>query len=227
MTDAPVFDDAVKHALQFDGDATQQSQFFDYVKRHLHLPRGIAIGVVGLAIGAGLGLASLSWRRALNGAIGGIIGGFVGGVPFRLHRRRRRMVPAPGRHRPDRPPNRLDDRPRSRWLDATHWLEIVSGGMAGKQFILYHQETVVGSAADVAITLIKDPATSLPGRPSLRREGPVLSVTALDASYPVLVNGASVATQRLNDGDLLQFGSSIVRYRAKEAVAPVSAQIYG
>ena len=221
-----VVDDAVQHALAFDTPEQQQAAFLDYVQSHLHLPRGIAIGIVGLAIGAGLGLAALSWRRALNGAIGGVVGGFLGGFLFDY------ITTGDSAWLP-----RLIAIVLIGLLIGTltglievatrdHWLEIVSGGMAGKQFILYHQESVVGSAADAAITLIKDPNIA-PRHALLRRNGPELTVSAIDSAFPVLVNGGPVTSHKLSDSDLLQFGSSIVRYRAKEAAAPVSAQIHG
>jgi hypothetical protein len=220
-----VIEDAFERASRLDDRDAAADAFYDYVSSHLHLPRGIAIGVVGLSIGVGLGLASLSVRRAINGAVGGVVGGFLGGFLFDY-------ISSDG--------GRL-----ARFIAVVlvglligaltglievarrdHWLEIVSGGMAGKQFILYHQSSQVGSAPEVAITLIKDPQIA-PRHAVLQRQGAALNVIALDPSWQVLVNGQPVASHRLGDGDLLQFGSTVVRYRARESAAPVSSQIYG
>lgn len=101
-----------------------------------HIARGIGFAIFGLAIGLALGAASRSTKRAINGAIGGFLGGAVGGYTFDYV-------------------HIGDSGVASRLVAITicgtviglavglveqvrkdNWLEIVSGGMAGKQFIL-------------------------------------------------------------------------------------------
>lgn len=224
MTDT-VAQEGYARAMAVSDPAQAEQVFWDYVNSHLHLPRGIAIGFVGLTVGAGLGLSTLSGRRALNGAVGGVIGGFVGGFLFDYIAGDSGLMP------------RLVAIVLTGVLIGLltglvevarrdHWLEIVSGGLAGKQFIVYHVDSVIGSAGDVAITLIKD-AQIAPRHATLRRTGGELTIGVIDPAYPVLVNGVPITSHRLHDSDLIQLGSSIVRYRAKESAAPVSGQIHG
>ena len=107
-----------------------------------------------------------------------------------------------------------------------HWLEIVSGGMAGKQFILYHQQTVIGSGADCHVTLIKDPAIS-PQQLQLTQGAAGLTARSLDPQRPAQVNGSAILEHTLADADLLQVGSTVLRYRSKTAAAPLPGNIRG
>ena len=63
-------------------------------------------------------------------------------------------------------------------------------GMAGKQFILYHEETVVGAAADCQVTLIKDPLIA-PSQLSL-----------LNTSRGMTLTNLSLDTQSCSTDDL-------------------------
>jgi hypothetical protein len=190
---------------------------FDNVRVTLHFSRGLAFAVAAGSLGLALGGASRSGRRAVNAGIGGLVGGFVGGYLFDYV---------------------------SEWVDAEsgaiprlvalaacgamvgvgiglvetvrkeHWLEIVSGGMAGKQFILYQDQTLVGAAPDAHVTLIKDPAIA-PHHLSLRRTPNGLVATANDPAWPVLVNGVAQQQALLADGVSLQVGRTVLRYREK------------
>lgn len=186
----------------------------------LHLPRGLGFMFVGIIVGAILGLVSRSGKRAFNGAIGGAVGGFVGGFMF------------------DYVGEATDSGGLSRAVALgltgiliglaiglvenarkEHWLEIVSGGMAGKQFILYNDRTVIGSSPACSVTLIKDPQIAAQ-HVTLASSPQGLRMSAMDPSRPTLVNGQSQHQAVLTDGDLVQIGNSVVRYRQRAQATP-------
>lgn len=189
----------------------------------LHLPRGIAWAFFGAAIGGAIGAASKSSKRITNGLMGGAIGGFVGGFIFDyIELSKENGIP-----------NRLvglaitgacigvaiglvEEARRE------HWLEIVSGGMAGKQFILYRDMTSVGSAPTCDITLIKDPQVGAQ-HATLHAVGGALELRTFNPQLPVQVNGVPASQHRLVDGDLVQIGSTVVRYRSKAQATPTLA----
>ena len=227
MTTSIYADGVAAATSQADSQAAAYQILAEYIQSHSHLPRGIAFGLVGVTVGAALGAASRSTRRALNGAIGGFVGGFVGGFLF------------------DYIGSGSDSGaiPRLVAIVVTgvlvgvsmglvetarreHWLEIVSGGMAGKQFILYHQQTVIGSGADCHVTLIKDPAIS-PQQLQLTQSAAGLTARSLDPQRPAQVNGSAIVEHTLADADLLQLGSTVLRYRSKTAAAPLPGNIRG
>lgn len=206
-----VFTQAV--ALDWNDD-----QLYSALGNAMHLPRGVAWAIVGLAAGVGIGLGSRQMQRVLNGAIGGVIGGFLGGAVFDFFTS---GVPA-----------------RALGMAITglaiglgiglvevarrqHWLEIMTGGMAGKQFILYSNRTTIGAGADNDVTLIKDPAIAA-HHAVLSASDRGLTAAPTNPMAPLLVNGAPVSSQGLSDGDVLQLGSTMLRYRdkAEEPVAP-------
>lgn len=193
-------------------DATSASDY--------HLPRAMAWAVFGVGVGAALGASSRSANRALNGALGGAIGGFIGGFIFDFID----LSSSTG------VPNRVVG------LSITgiaiglaiglveaarrdHWLEIVSGGMAGKQFILYNDTTAVGSGHTCDVTLIKDPGISAE-HARLTRRGDGLVISGAYVGAPIMVNGTEVAEAPLNEGDLIQLGSTVLRYRSKDVMVP-------
>jgi hypothetical protein len=204
-------------------EASTEAEFFQILLDGSHFPRGIALGIAGLFIGAAVGAARMAWRPVVNGAIGGAVGGFLGGFVF------------------DYIGEAVDSGIVSRLValgltglligvaaglveEATkqHWLEIVSGGMAGKQFILYQSRTTVGSAPGCGVTLIKDPGIA-GEHAALATVGGSLQATAISGVHPLLINGIALPQQRLTDGDLLQLGSTILRYRSKSEAMPTFA----
>jgi hypothetical protein len=185
----------------------------------LHVPRGIAWALFSAGIGAALGAVSKSSKRAINGALGGAIGGFLGGAIF----------DSIDLSDTNGVPNRIVGLAITgaaigvaigliETARRDHWIEIVSGGMAGKQFILYSDPTTIGSGHDCGITLIKD-AQIAPMHATFQRRGD--SLVMRSAGPPVLVNGTVVAEAALGDGDLLQLGTTTLRYRSKQQAMPV------
>jgi hypothetical protein len=221
----PIIRDALRTALEQESEA----QALATIKRALHLGRGVGFALAAAAIGLALGAASRSGRRAVNAAVGGLVGGFVGGFLFDyvadwLHTESGvlpRLVALGLCGAMVGAGIGLVEAVRK-----DHWLEILTGGMAGKQFILYHDRTVVGAAADADITLIKDPGIA--GQHlSLHRSPRGLLAGALDSNHPMLINGVPAAQAVLGDGDQIQLGNTVLRYREKEPVVPVVGPIHG
>jgi hypothetical protein len=207
--------------MRADFAARSEAEFFDIVSRGIHLPRGVAWGIAGAGLGLALGGASKSWQRGLNGAIGGGVGGFIGGYLFDYIGD---AMPAATAFVPRVVGMTLMGLATGVAVGLVetarreHWLEIVSGGMAGKQFILYTPRVTVGTAPSCDITLIKDPAMAT-HHVTLEQNAGGLLVRSASPSHPVLVNGQSVSEHAATDGSLIQLGSTVVRYRAKQAGA--------
>jgi Inner membrane component of T3SS, cytoplasmic domain len=181
----------------------------------LNAARALGWAILGVGIGAALGAAKRSSRKLVNGLIGGAVGGAIGGFLF----------------------NYVGEASKSN--DTTQivttaitgaaigvaiglvevarrqaWLRVTGGGMTGKEFIIYHAVTNVGSSPKAEITLIKDPAIApLHVRIEDRGNGRMLS--ALDGMYAT-VNGEPVGTRRLRNGDALQLGNTTLAYQEKE-----------
>ena len=92
------------------------------------------------------------------------------------------------------------------------WLYVVSGPLAGKQFILYKSVTTIGSRQESDIYLFKDP-NILPRHAVINLNG---ARVMLQATGPVLWAGQQVNTRVLQDGDLIQLGRYAFRYKEKQ-----------
>ena len=192
-------------------------EFVSYIQLRLHPIRGIAWMFVGVAAGVAAGSVSKSWKRIGVSAAGGAIGGFLGGFVFDF---------LPGE-----------------WIaqlvgitilglliglamaimeqaTKTSWIEIVTGGLAGKQFILYRPAITIGSAPTSDITLIKDSA--IPGvAATISTRGGQPQIVASSPLFPVVVNGSIDTASRLSDGDIITFGSTQLRFRMKSSKSRV------
>jgi hypothetical protein len=54
----------------------------------------------------------------------------------------------------------------------------------------------------------------------LGTSGDGLAASPLTLNFPVLVNGVVISSHRLGDSDLIQIGSTILRYRSKDEAMP-------
>lgn len=199
-------------------DWTEQ-QLMDYVVLRLHPVRGFAWLLVGIAAGVAAGAAARSWKRTALAAAGGAVGGFIGGFIFDFFPLDWEWVSqavgmtltglliglAMGL---------VEQASKSRWI------EIVSGGLAGKQFILYKPVISVGSSPSSDITLIKDPA--IPETvATIDTRGGQSKITAADPQIPIVVNGSTQYASALVDGDTVTFGSTQIRFREKASRSQV------
>lgn len=211
-----IYESALEQAFQEDWS---DEQFMDYVILRLHPVRGIAWLFVGVAAGVAAGAAARSWKRAGLAAAGGAVGGFLGGFIFDFFPMELEWVSqavgmtltglliglAMGL---------VEQASKSRWI------EIVSGGLAGKQFILYKPVITVGSSPSADITLIKDPA--IPEIvATIDTRGGESKIAAVHPQIPIVVNGTTQYTSRVVDGDTVTFGSTQIRFREKASRSQV------
>ncbi len=181
----------------------------------LYVLRMLSWGVFGLGIGLAGGLAERSSRKTVNGVIGGLVGGAIGGLLFHWV----------GLH--------VDEAAEARLLGLTlvgvsvgaaiglvegarrhAWVRVIAGGLAGKEFILYHEVTTIGSAPKCQITLIKDPQ-ALPFHAEIAVIGGRRTLAPIDGA-PLLVNGAAVRSRMLRSGDQIQVGSTTLLYEDRD-----------
>ena len=84
------------------------------------------------------------------------------------------------------------------------WLKVAAGVIAGKQFILYRNPTVIGSSPKCEIYLFKDPSIAPKHAAINNRNGDFL-ITAIEGAT-VLVNNSPVRQQKLKSGDQIKIG---------------------
>jgi len=197
------------------------AQYYDYISSQNHLPRGIAWAFIGIAVGLTVGLASRSAKRLGLAVAGGAIGGFLGGFVFDFIQVEAiaqlvGIVILGGLI--GGAVALIEQVAKSRWI------EIVAGGMAGKQFILYQSEITIGSAPNADITLIKDPGIA-PFAAQLVSRGTQTTIEALDLNCPVYVNGRLVSRENLVDQSIISIGSTEVRFREKSSQGAVPGSI--
>lgn len=178
----------------------------------LWVARGIAWMVFGAAGGVVYGIVGQSSKKGTYGVLGGLIGAGIGGLVF--------DPIAIGTHGggPSRAvgfalvgvatgigmglvESALKDR----------WLYVTSGPLAGKQFILYKNRSVIGSRQESDIYLFKDP-TILPEHAAIEITGARVQMRAMgQVSYA----GYPISTRVLQDGDILQVGRYAFRYKER------------
>jgi len=202
--------DELQRLIQ-NGTITTEAQAIEYQLSRNHIPRGLAWMFVGVTGGLIIGLASRSGKRLLMTVLGGALGGFLGGFVF------------------DFIPGVLAAQAVGisllgvliglsmsliEQVAKSQWIEIITGGMAGKQFILYKNEIVIGSAPNCDIQLIKDSAIPVQAaRISTRNSQTVIE--SLHPGIPCNVEGQVGSRFPLFDGANIQFGSTQIRYRSK------------
>jgi hypothetical protein len=190
----------------WDSDA-----FMEEFQNRNHLNRGLAWSFIGLAAGAAVGSATKSIKRVGITGAGGLVGGFIGGFLFDFFQGEvlAQLVgltltgAAIGLT-----VSLLEQAVKSSWL------EIVSGGMAGKQFIIYQNEVQIGSSPSAHITLIKDPSIP-PIAAVLRRTGGVFKVIATTPGQGIQVNDQLVTQADLKEGAVIVLGSTVLRFRER------------
>jgi MFS family permease len=194
------------------GLSPMDMNFYDEFSARNHLNRGVAWALLGLAAGLTVAAHSRSVRRILVTGAGGLIGGFIGGFVFDFITGGEDLAQIIGLAitggAVGLAVSLLEQAAKQSWI------EIVKGGMAGKQFILYQREITIGSSPGANITLIKDPAIS-PIAAKIVKRGNATYLVSQAAGVPVSVNGQSASELILSEGALVVLGGTELRFREK------------
>jgi hypothetical protein len=189
----------------------------------LIIARSIAWGLAGMTVGLGPGIALKSSRLTFNGFLGGMIGGFIGGIVFDPVA----IIATSGSFG-------ATGGEISRALGfscvglmaglmfglveaftKSAWLLMTQGPLAGKQFIIYKNPTLIGSAPQSEIYIFKDPdVESRHATLRLVRDGYVLEDQ--NTVSGTFVNGERVGMRQLVNGDRIVVGSAHFTYIEKE-----------
>lgn len=182
------------------------------------IARSMAWAVAGMTVALGQGMALKSKKLTLNGFLGGVVGGAVGGLLFdpidfllatgegaELSRMVGFMVVGVGagffvslvEH-----------------FAKDGWLIMLEGPLAGKQFVLYKNPTIVGSSPRCDVYLFKDPDID-PEHLAIHRVGQRFEVEDKKSRSGVVVNGRRVTRATLQDGDRIQIGRTVLLFAEK------------
>jgi hypothetical protein len=186
-----------------------------YSSAQFYFARALGWAIFGAGAGLALGVARRSSRAALNGAIGGVVGGALGGLVFHFAS------------------IKVEDEAMAQLAGFAvvglgigaavglvevarrqAWLKIVAGGMLGKEFILYHQVTNLGSSPQCEVTLIKDSRVA-PFHCRIDDRGGRYSITAYEGAE-VRVNGTPVTNHWLRAGDTVELGGTSLTYQERQ-----------
>ena len=180
----------------------------------------IAGGLGGLALGASF----RSKKRTQNGLIGGLIGGLVGGLLFdsvdNLFGMTSEFSPRlVGIIIIGTLMGGLIGLVDSARTDV--WLTVLSGEMTGQQFIIYDEQTLIGSARNIPITLLHDRGVA-EHHLQINKSANGITFTCLNQAKPVLMNGNQETSGQLSDGDILKIGDTELQVGERNASSATS-----
>jgi pSer/pThr/pTyr-binding forkhead associated (FHA) protein len=181
----------------------------DHPGSELYLVAGRLIGwtLMGLMLGVGVGLASLSMSNVLKGALGGLIGGLVGGAGFDLI----------GSFSQSGLASRLIGFcviglaigffiGLVHQLTKSAWLAVEAGRVKGRQFRLEGGSVALGRAEENAIGLFGDPGVQA-RHAVIFHQGDSYTLKNLAVQAGTLVNGNRIETVQLRDGDRVKISN--------------------
>lgn len=176
--------------------------------------RGIAWMVFGIAGGVVYGVTSQSAKKAGYGVLGGVIGSGLGGMvfdPISFAVQGGALSRAVGFSLLGMATGIAMGLVESALKD--RWLYVVQGPLAGKQFILYKPQTVMGSDQGSDVYLFKD-SNILPRHALLQKYGNRILLQPQGSVYIAgrLLQKAEV----LESGSVIQIGRYSFRYQEKQ-----------
>jgi FHA domain len=181
--------------------------------------RATAWAVAALPAGMGQGIALRERKVILNGLLGGALGGLVGGLlfdPIDIALR------SPGNASVSRAVGftviglmvGLFVGLVEQWTK-TAWLLMKAGPLAGKQFVLYHSPTVLGSSPKADIYLFKDSAIE-PRHALIHNRGGRFEIEDCNTPDGTYVNGIPVQKRLLQAGDQIVLGKTLLEFVLKD-----------
>lgn len=189
----------------------------------LIMGRGAAWAIAGIPAGIGQGVALREKKVVINGLVGGVLGGLSGGLlfdPISLV-----LTADDGQATYSRAVGfaaiglfvGLFVGLVEGWTK-TAWLLMRKGPLAGKQFIMFKDTTVLGSSPKADIYLFKDDAIE-PRHALITNRGGRFEIEDCNTPDGTYVNGIPVTRTVLRDGDKIVLGKTVLEFSVKESSA--------
>jgi hypothetical protein len=187
----------------------------------LMMGRAAAWSIIAIPAGMGQGIALGEKKVIINGVVGALLGGMIGGLlfdPITLI-----LTTSDGQAVYSRAVGfaaiggfvGLFVGLVEGWTK-TAWLLMQKGPLAGKQFILYKDTTVLGSSPKADIYLFKDDAIE-PRHALITNRAGRFEIEDCGTPDGTYVNGIPITRARLNDGDQIVLGKTVLEFSMKEA----------
>lgn len=186
----------------------------------LMMGRGMAWTIAALPAGLGQGLALRDKKVAINGIVGAVMGGLLGGMFFDPID----VIFGDGESAAG---SRavgfafigacvgLFTGLVEQWTK-TAWLHMRAGPLAGKQFIVFRNPTVLGSSPKCDIYLFKDAAIE-PRHALIHDRGGRYEIEDLQSKDGTYVNGRPVVGKRvLQAGDTIVLGKTVLEFALRD-----------
>jgi MFS family permease len=188
----------------------------------LIMARGAAWSLASIPAGLGQGFALREKKVIINGLVGAVLGGLAGGLlfdPISLV-----LTTADGEAAYSRAVGfaviglgvgffvGLVEG----WTK-TAWLIMQKGPLAGKQFVLFKDKTILGSSPKAEIYLFKDEAIE-PTHAIIYNRGGRFEIEDQGTPDGTYVNGIPVKSRLLTAGDQIVLGKTVLEFSVKDSV---------
>lgn len=185
--------------------------------------RGLAWAVAGAAMGLGQGIALRSTKLLVNGLIGGMTGALLGGLLFDpIYYLVQGDLVGGGGAEVSRAVGFVIIGAATGFmigvvelLAREAWCKMLTGPLAGKEFAIYRDPTVVGSSPKSEIFLFKD-AEVEPRHALIHTMGEGYEIEDQGSGAGTWVNGRRVKRQRLAHGDQIRIGKTVFSFSVKD-----------
>ncbi len=207
-------------ALQFWENPQADEMPTGFALLILMIGRAAAWSLASIPAGLGQGLALRERKVVINGVVGGVLGGLLGGLlfdPISLI-----FTTADGEASLSRAVGfsmigllvGLFVGLVEGWTK-TAWLLMRKGPLAGKQFVLFRDVTVLGSSPKAEIYLFKDEAIE-PRHALIHNRGGRFEIEDCSTPDGTYVNGIPITRQLLQGGDQIVIGTTVLEFALKE-----------
>lgn len=187
----------------------------------LMMGRAAAWALISIPAGLGQGIALREKKVILNGAVGGVLGGLLGGLlfdPISLL-----FITEDGQAAVSRAIGFVTIGVLvglfvglvEGWTK-TAWLHMRAGPLAGKQFVIHRDTTVLGSAPKADVYLFKDAAIE-PRHAVIYNRGGRFEIEDCDTGDGTYVNQLPVKRHVLKSGDQIVLGQTVLEFIIKES----------
>ena len=182
---------------------------------YLILARLIGWTLMGMMLGVGVGLSTLSLRNVVKGAVGGWVGGFVGGLVFDFI----------GSITQSGLPSRFVALSAIglsiglfiglvQELTKAAWLAVEAGRLRGRQYRIEGAAATIGRAEENPIGLFGDPGVQA-RHAIIERRGADYSIRNLAVQEGTFVNGNRIETAPLHDGDRIRISNYEMSFHSR------------